>query len=165
MESRHAHVRHGVLNSEVLRSARNRLCIRQLATRIHQRHNCTKGPAVLVRRCLHRRRCGHRAGALAKYVVVNLEEWNTTTSYNRPKDTISLTVPKYAKSVEVKYLSAPGAESTTVTWVGQSWNYSSSAVGEVEVTGSVVSTTLEPKNGKIQVMLNASEAVMVTLER
>ena len=108
----------------------------------------------------------YTSGALAKYVIVNLEEWNTTTSYPRPLETVLLTVPDYVTAASARYLIAPGANvMTDIKWAGQSWNYSSSAVGQVEVTGSLQCVEVSPRDGIVEVALKASEAVLVTLER
>jgi hypothetical protein len=103
-------------------------------------------------------------GDLAKYAVVNLLEWNTTTSYTRPSEQISLDIPAtYGNEVQLKYLSAGGANvDQGITWGGQSWNYSSSADGLVEVTGEETLVPVKVVDGKANFKLNASEAVLVT---
>ena len=106
------------------------------------------------------------SGVLARYVLVNLEEWNSSTTYPRPRETISLSVPTYVTIAELSYLNAPGAESmTSITWAGQSWNYSAQAVSQVEVTGPSKSTMLNVQNGTVELTLHASEAALVTLQR
>jgi hypothetical protein len=105
----------------------------------------------------------YNSQTLTKYVVVNLEEWNTTTPYKRTSQTITLHVPKSTQSATLSYLTAPGANSTMgISWAGQSWGYATT--GGVEVLGSLNKGTVKPGSGKVEVALYASEAVLVTLE-
>lgn len=106
------------------------------------------------------------SGVLAKYVVTGLEDWNTTTSYPRPEETIALKVPEDVVFADVRYLTAPGANVVTnITWAGQSWDYSDNATGKVMVTGPKQGYRIGSQDGLVVIRLRASEAVLVTLER
>ena len=106
----------------------------------------------------------YAGGSLTKYAIINLLEWNTTTTYPRPTVEVSVSVPAtYGNEVSLKYLQAPGADvNQGITWGGQSYNYSSTAPGEVEITGKETLVPVKVVNGQATFKLNASEAVLVT---
>ena len=100
-------------------------------------------------------------GMLARVAIVNLDEWNTTTAYLRPLQQIRIRVPQGVESVLVKYLTAPGANSTDeITWGGVSWSFASNGLGvKVVNTDQIV----EARDGVVQITVRSSEAVMVTI--
>jgi hypothetical protein len=103
-------------------------------------------------------------GSLSKYVVVNLEEWNTTTAYARPATHISLSIPDNSTQVQVGKLTAPGAESTSgISWAGQSWQFSASSPGQVDQSGSLDLSPASSKDGVVSLQIQASEALVVDL--
>ena len=103
-------------------------------------------------------------GALAKYVVVNLEEWGTTTASERPTTPLSISIPDNSRQVQVGKLSAPGADSTTdISWAGQSWEYSASAPGQVDQSGTLDLSAVDVKDGVVKLDIEASQALVVDL--
>ena len=102
-------------------------------------------------------------GALAKYVVINFDEWNTTTSYPRPTHQVSLNIPADVTTTKVEYLTAPGAEvDQNITWGGLSYGFDSMGTG-VQVTNNT--KMLTPANGVLNVSIQSTEAIVVTLLR
>ena len=103
-------------------------------------------------------------GALAKYVVVNLEEWDTTTASERPATPISLSIPDNSAQVKVGRLSAPGADSTTgISWAGQSWAFAASSPGQVDQTGTLDLSAVSSNDGVVKLDVQASQALVVDL--
>jgi len=103
-------------------------------------------------------------GSLAKYAVVNLEEWNSTESGSRPKETVQLSVPDNVNSASVTWLSASGANADTgITWGGQSWNYSSTADNNVEITGNAHKETVQSRQGHLSLDIDASQGALIEL--
>ncbi|KAL6399440.1 Glycoside hydrolase family 79 protein [Ilyonectria robusta] len=78
----------------------------------------------------------YESGGLAKYVVINFDEWNSTTRYERPVQKITLDLPLWVKNVKVERLTANGASADNdIKWAGQSWNYTS---GRSRLTSTAV---------------------------
>ncbi|KAJ5123617.1 hypothetical protein N7448_009714 [Penicillium atrosanguineum] len=101
----------------------------------------------------------YESDILAKYVVVNLDEWNSTTVYPRPSQQISLDVPGYVNTAEAKRLTGPGASADTgISWGGLSWNYTD---GRLARSGSDRCDILRVSHGRLAVELPSSEAVVV----
>ncbi len=108
-------------------------------------------------------------GALAKYALVNLDEWNSTTPYPRPQQAVTLTAParsvhqKGAVTARVQRLVAPGASADShITWGGLSWNYTD---GRLAQSGRPSAETLAfDAHGQAQLTIASSEAVLVTFE-
>lgn len=106
------------------------------------------------------------SGALAKYVIVNLEEWNTTTTYERPQGSVSLSIPAYVSEAKIGKLTAPGADSkTNISWAGQSWEYSETSATCVDEIGVPRFSSKVPESGNIALEIQASEAIVVILNR
>ena len=98
---------------------------------------------------------------LNKYVLNNLEEWNSTSSYPRPSRKVELRLPKAVKGARVERLTAPGASADAdVQWAGLSWNYTDGRLAE---SGQYVVENLEPIGCSVLVDLPATEAALVTL--
>lgn len=105
----------------------------------------------------------YESGVLAKYLVVNLDEWNSTTSYPRPSQNFALDIPRHVRFVEVKRLIGPGASSDTgISWGGFSWNYTD---GRLERSGKDSTEALRVLNGAVRLEVDSSEAVIVELQR
>ncbi|CAG8921660.1 unnamed protein product [Penicillium salamii] len=104
----------------------------------------------------------YESGILARYVVVNLDEWNSTTSYPRPSQKFELDVPHYLKSVEVRRLVGPGASADTgISWGGLSWNYTDGRLGR---TGKRQVEVLRVSKGTVTLDLDSTEAAIVELQ-
>lgn len=105
----------------------------------------------------------YESGRLAKYVVINMDEWNTTTSYTRPVQTVSLSVPSDVTGAKVEYLTAAGANvDTGVTWRGMSYGFEDLGMG---VTVQNDTRVVQAVNGVVNVEVQSTEAVVVTLLR
>lgn len=103
----------------------------------------------------------YEARRLAKYVIVNLDEWNTTTPHARPSQKLALSVPEGVKRASVTRLTGDGASADEgIAWGGLSWNYTD---GRLAQTGREKVETVKVKDGKVKVELQSSEAVLVTL--
>ncbi|CAG8091796.1 unnamed protein product [Penicillium salamii] len=103
----------------------------------------------------------YEAGMLARYVVVNLDEWNSTTSYPRPSQKFEVDVPHHSKSVEVRRLVGPGASADTgISWGGLSWNYTDGRLGR---TGKRQVEVLRVSKGTVALDLDSTEAAIVEL--
>ncbi|KAJ5662692.1 hypothetical protein N7462_011618, partial [Penicillium macrosclerotiorum] len=99
---------------------------------------------------------------LSKYVVINLDEWNTTTTYPRPAQKISISVPDDISSAEARRLVGPGANSVDdISWAGFSWNYTNGRLGRFGVRHSEM---LDVNNGVLTVSLPSSQAIVVELK-
>lgn len=105
----------------------------------------------------------YEAGRLAKYVVINFDEYNSTATYERPSREVRLGVPRSAKSVSVERLTAAGADSDEgIEWAGLSWNYTNGRLAEM---GEYESETVRARKGVVSLNVPATQAVLVTLEK
>lgn len=106
----------------------------------------------------------YESGVLSRYVIINLNEWNTTTSYTRPTRKVSLSVPRGVHSGEIMRLSGPGASSDTgITWGGYNWNYTTD--GRLGQFGEQQSWSVYPRNGYVNMDIPSTEAIVVELRR
>lgn len=65
----------------------------------------------------------YESADLTRYVVVNYDEWNSTTPYPRPEQDVHIDVPSWAESVQVRRVTGAGAEADeSIQWAWQSWN-------------------------------------------
>jgi hypothetical protein len=105
----------------------------------------------------------YESGVLARYLVVNLDGWNSTTKYARPSQKFALDVSHRVKSAEVKRLVGPGASADTgITWGGFSWNYTDGRLGR---TGKDDTEVLKVLKGAVRLEVDSSEAVIVELQQ
>lgn len=103
----------------------------------------------------------YESGSLAKYVVINFDEWNSTTRYERPVQKITLDLPTWVKNVRVERLTANGATADDdIKWAGQSWNYTS---GRLAKTGAKSWEGYAVKKGRVGVDLRCTEAMLVSI--
>ena len=103
----------------------------------------------------------YTASELSKYVIINLDEWNATTPYERPIRAFSLEVPHEVESACVEVLTAPGADSMSgITWAGKSWNVQNDGLGVIVVNDTKV---VVPTQGRVNITVRSTEAVVVTL--
>lgn len=99
---------------------------------------------------------------LAKYVLINFDEWNSTTPYARPKKSVQLRVPMDVEQVRVERLTASGASADEgVKWAGVSWNYTD---GRLVESGTHEFETVKAKKGVAHLDVASTEAALVTLE-
>ncbi|KAJ5612264.1 hypothetical protein N7510_005458 [Penicillium lagena] len=100
---------------------------------------------------------------LSKYVVVNLDEWNSTTPYPRPVQNIALSLSRDVKRAEVKRLTGPGAEAvTSISLGGLSWNYTDGRLGEF---GQPQVQIFHEHDGNVKFSLQSTEAAIIELHR
>lgn len=105
----------------------------------------------------------YESGELSRYIVVNYDEWNSTTSYPRPSQDVTLKVPCWVDHVEVRRLTGSGASADEgIQWAGQSWNYTDGRLVEEGAQRWEVETA---KYGKVDLTLRSTEAVLVSLRR
>ncbi|KAJ5872105.1 uncharacterized protein N7529_004458 [Penicillium soppii] len=105
----------------------------------------------------------YESGVLARYLVVNLDGWNSTTKYARPSQKFALDVSHRVKSAEIKRLVGPGASADTgITWGGFSWNYTDGRLGR---TGKDDTEVLKVLKGAVRLEVDSSEAVIVELQQ
>ncbi|GAD99181.1 GTP-binding protein GTR2 [Paecilomyces variotii No. 5] len=101
---------------------------------------------------------------LAKFVIVNLDEWNNTTPYHRPSREVLLNVPLESgiKSAVVERLVGNGANADEgITWGGVSWNYTDGRL--VQGGKHSVNQLSFDRSGQATLTVSSSEAVLVTL--
>ena len=105
----------------------------------------------------------YESGMLSKYVVINFDEWNSTTSYARPVQQISLDVPPEVVGAKAEYLAGGGADvDTGITLAGMSYTYENLGLG---VMAKNDTTMVTPVNGILNVSVQSTEAIVVTLMR
>ncbi|KIV79657.1 hypothetical protein PV11_07206 [Exophiala sideris] len=99
---------------------------------------------------------------LAKYAIINLDEWNSTSSYERPSQQIQLTVPNGETRVRVERLTGDGASADQgIEWAGLSWNYTD---GRLLQSGEYHSEWLDVgQDGKATLTIPSTQAVLITL--
>lgn len=104
----------------------------------------------------------YQGGELAKYVVINFDEWNSTTTYKRPSQEVVLSIPNGEKRVRVERLTGNGASADEgIEWAGLSWNYSN---GRLLQSGKYQPEWLNVEaNGMARLNISSTEAVLVTL--
>lgn len=104
----------------------------------------------------------YQDGNLAKVAVINSEVYHSGDG-TRQNTTVELQVPAGVESVEVKRLTGPGASSIDgqFTWGGVSWTYESEGMA-VQVVNDT--TIVDVKNSTAEVVVRATEAVLITLQ-
>jgi hypothetical protein len=105
----------------------------------------------------------YEAEMLARYVVINLDEWNSTTPYSRPSQRVLLDMPEHLQSAEVTRLTGSGASADQgISWGGISWNYTA---GRLREFGHRDIEALKVREGFTGFQIESSEAVVVELGR
>ncbi|KAJ9623337.1 GTP-binding protein gtr2 [Knufia peltigerae] len=67
----------------------------------------------------------YEGGRLAKYAVINFDEWNKTSNFSRPSQEVVLSVSNGETRVRVDRLTGDGASADDgIAWASLSWNYS-----------------------------------------
>lgn len=106
----------------------------------------------------------YESQVLSKYVVINLNEWNITTTYPRPEEHIKLAAPHNVRQAEITRLKGAGASSVTdISWGGYSWNYTPE--GRLGRSGKHVVEKVLSEDGYISVSLSATEVALVDLSK
>lgn len=103
----------------------------------------------------------YEGGLLAKYVVVNYDEWNNTTPYERPSQEVLLSIPSGVDHVIIERLTGNGANADEgIEWAGLSWNYTDGRLAE---SGNYKSESVEVVGGTAKLNIPSTEAVLVYL--
>jgi hypothetical protein len=104
----------------------------------------------------------YERGKLSKYVLINLDEWNSTTTYSRPVQTVTLDAPAGAKKAVVQRLTGPGASADTgIKWGGLQWNCTN---GRLVQTGKEESEKIKAEKGQFTLEIESSQGVVVTVQ-
>ncbi|KAF2239105.1 glycoside hydrolase family 79 protein [Viridothelium virens] len=104
-------------------------------------------------------------GELLRVAVVNLEEWNNSTgSARRPNVTVEFSAPEGAQKMEVRKLeSTTGAQDDKeedISYAGVTYTFANNGKGEQKKGDGV--ERIAVKDGKVKVVVKASEAVMIS---
>lgn len=99
---------------------------------------------------------------LARIAVINYDVWHGEG--RRPKREVEVVVPRGVTWVKVQTLTAPGGTGAMrgIYWGGRTWTFESGGVG-VRVKGVKEFELFRARNGRVTVMVGASEAVLVHL--
>ncbi|KAL7965400.1 glycoside hydrolase family 79 protein [Trichoderma sp. SZMC 28014] len=104
----------------------------------------------------------YESSKLSKYVLINLDEWNSTTQYPRPSQKVSLRIPSGSRGATVQRLLGPGASADSdISWGGLSWNYTR---GRLAQSGRPHFEALTVSRGEATLIIPSTEAVVVTLD-
>lgn len=104
----------------------------------------------------------YESGSLAKYAIINFDEWNSTTPYTRPVKEVELELPDCVETVRVERLTADGASSDEdIQWAGLSWNYTD---GRLVQSGGKTWEVYESIGGTVKLDIQSTEAILVTFE-
>lgn len=105
----------------------------------------------------------YESSKLSKYVLINLDEWNSTTRYPRPSQKVSLRIPAGSRGVTVQRLLGPGASADSgISWGGLSWNYTQ---GRLAQSGWPHLEALPVSRGEATLLIPSTEAVVVTFNQ
>ncbi|KAM0249683.1 hypothetical protein ACHAQJ_008944 [Trichoderma viride] len=105
----------------------------------------------------------YESSKLNKYVLINLDEWNSTTRYPRPSQQITLSIPSGVRGATVQRLLGAGASADSdISWGGLSWNYTHGRLGQ---SGQPHYEVLPIIRGMATLTIPSTEAVVVTLDR
>ena len=108
---------------------------------------------------------GYFGGKLDRYAVVELTEWNATSTEKtpRPVRAVTLDIPSDVIGAELRRLTANGTDvdAGNMSYAGLRY---SAANTNGEVVGPITEE-LAIKGGKVAFQLQASEAALVTLKR
>lgn len=102
----------------------------------------------------------YECGKLSKYVLLNLDEWNSTSTHRRPVQRVTLHVPARADKAIVRRLTGPGANvETGVKWGGLEWNY---AAGRLVQSGKDKVEKIKPRRGQLSVDIESSQCAVIS---
>ena len=104
---------------------------------------------------------GYVGGVLDRVAVVDLNEWNMTSTSTRPSRTVTLDVPPTVKGAELRRLKGKGTDALAadITYAGMKYTPQTPKGERVEPE----TENVEVKDGKAAFKLQVSEAVLVTL--
>lgn len=103
-------------------------------------------------------------GSLQRLALINMDYYdgNTTSSSDRPSQTLTIAVPSSVHSVTVHALTAPSGatalDTADITWAGQTYTLDNE--GMAQTVGNA-STVVQVQNGYVSIPVLASEAVIV----
>ena len=105
---------------------------------------------------------GYVRGMLDRITVIDLNEWNVTSTSARPARTVAIDVPPSIKSAELRRLTGKGTDAlaANVTYAGTKYTVALPKGERV----AAETETVAVKNGKVAFRLQASEAVLVKLQ-
>jgi hypothetical protein len=108
---------------------------------------------------------GYEHDTLKRMAVINYDVWEKGSNTQRPKRTFKIKVPSGIGHATVQKLTSPQGTSakSTFYWAGKTWTYANNGIGK-EVPGQKVTETVLASSGYIEVVVGASEAVMVHLK-
>ncbi|UKZ93201.1 uncharacterized protein TrAFT101_008122 [Trichoderma asperellum] len=105
----------------------------------------------------------YESSKLRKYVLINLDEWNSTTRYPRPSQKVSLRIPSGVRGATAQRLLGTGASADSgISWGGLSWNYTH---GRLEQSGRPHYEALPVARGEATLSIPSTEAVVVTFDQ
>lgn len=105
----------------------------------------------------------YESSKLSKYVLINLDEWNSTTRYPRPSQKVSIRIPSGVRGATVQRLLGAGASADSdITWGGLSWNYTQ---GRLAQSGQPHYEALPVAREEAMLIIPSTEAVVVTFDR
>jgi hypothetical protein len=109
---------------------------------------------------------GYENGVLQRTAIVNLIQWNTSSSNNRPTQQVNLNIPNGVTSVLIKRLQGAGTNvDSGLTWAGMQWTYAHNE-GIGEQVGNVGQTvTFNTGQTQFSLTVDASEAIQVVYNR
>ena len=106
---------------------------------------------------------GYTSGSLAKIAIINLDVWNPKAGAKRPVQEVILDLPQHVTNIEVQKLTGPGVDSfQNITYAGIAWTYENRGAGVMVVNSTEI---LKVNKGTVDVNIQASEAVVVTLKQ
>ncbi|KAL9477659.1 hypothetical protein ACSS6W_007500 [Trichoderma asperelloides] len=105
----------------------------------------------------------YESSKLSKYVLINLDEWNSTTRYPRPSQKVSLRIPSGVRGATAQRLLGAGASADSgISWGGLSWNYTH---GRLEQSGRPHYEALPVARGEATLLIPSTEAVVVAFDQ
>ena len=106
---------------------------------------------------------GYTSGFLAKIAIINLDVWNPKAGAKRPVQEVILDLPQHVTNIEVQKLTGPGVDSfQNMTYAGIEWTYENRGAGVMVVNSTEI---LKVNKGTVNVNIQASEAIVVTLKQ
>ena len=106
---------------------------------------------------------GYVNGKLDRYVIVDLNEWNATSTEPRGAGTVTLDVPEGVKCAELRRLTGPGANAGAADMTYAGTKYTVDRPNGEKVGPETEDVGVE--GGKVDIKIQASEAVLVMLHR
>ncbi|KAJ3794243.1 glycoside hydrolase family 79 protein [Lentinula aff. detonsa] len=114
----------------------------------------------------------YKSSLLARIVLINFNEWNSTMPYPHPSAVFRIDLPlktgqlSSSHSVNMRTLTAPNGASADndLTFGGIMWNYTTQGLPQqVESVPGTVQVQRSARDGSITVKVGASEAMLINL--